>query len=290
MSDKPKRRWAIYTIVREESYYLPKWYKYYSQFLDDCDLHIIHHVPDPLKPSETEQPAALVVSKRDDCCDFLNGKDCKIYVETEPYFSARWIHDVAQKYQSKLLEDYEAVIFTDVDEIIVPRPESGFDNLGDFMLDFVADAEAANWRVTAYSLIHMPDRGEKVFDYGKSIMSQRMYWYRDAYYDKPLVSKVALEWSFGFHTAKNVNAQPHPNLILIHLHQFDLDWYIKRHLRWAKEYAVPDEDKRSTHHSHYRQSGVDALLQQYYHFFNSDDSIIPTLIERWVRDRLNDII
>lgn len=271
-----KRPFAFYTIVREENYYLPKWYAYYSQFVDDKDIHIIHHKPQNNKRAE-----------KDTCCDFLKQKDCSVYVEDQEFFSTRWIRDVAKQYQQKLLTEYEAVVFTDVDEIITVHPDSGFAHLGEFMRHFVDNPkEPSNWRVTGYSLIHLPDAGEPAFDYDKPIFEQRMYWYRDRYYDKPLVSKIALDWVFGFHTAPNMNLKPHPHLYMIHLHQFDFDWYMQRHVRWAKEYKVADEDKRSTYNSHYREENSEKLTFQYYHYFRKQTRIDPTLLPRWVRERL----
>jgi len=273
-----KRPFAFYTIVREENFYLPKWYAYYSQFVEDCDIHIIHH-----RPRNNQR------AKEDNCCEFLLDKECHIYVEDQEFFSTRWIRDIAQQYQKKLLQSYEAVIFTDVDEIVTVHPDSGFEDLGAFMTNFVNDqssAQPTNWRVKGYSLIHLPDAGEPAFDYERTIFEQRMYWYRDEYYDKPMVSKVPLDWVFGFHTASNMNKQVHPHLYMVHLHQFDFDWYLQRHTRWATDFKVADEDKRTTYNSHYRETDTAKLTFQYYHYFRSKKRIDPTLVERWVRQRL----
>lgn len=271
-----KRPWAIFTIVREENFYLPKWHAYYGKNLPDCDLYVVNHVPKTSKEPDT-------------CCDFLKNTETTVYVEDEEFFSTEWIRDTAQKYQKMLLEKYEAVIFTDVDEIIVPNQQSGFETLNDFMIHFLNSKET-NWRVTAYSLIHLPDQHEPKFDFNKNIFEQRMYWYRDQVYDKPLISKIPLQWIYGFHKAANMNPTPHPHLILIHLHQFDLDWYLKRHMRWAKDYKVREEDKKKSYNSHYRETDLNRLLFQYYHYLFSKTRINPGLIQRWVRDRLSDVI
>ncbi len=271
-----KRPWAIFTIVRDEHYYLPKWYKYYSQFLPDQDLHVINHAPASNK-------------ERDTCCDFIQNK-CTLYVETEEFFSSRWIRDTVEKYQKMLLEKYEAVIFTDVDEIICIHPDSNLAGLGDFMTAFIKDKKHTNWRVTAYSVIHLPDRGEKEFDFSKTIFDQRMYWFRDQTYDKPLISKIPLKYVLGHHTAANMNKALHKHLFMIHLHQFDLPWYLARHLRWAKDYTPSAEDKRNTFNSHYREKDQSKLLFNYYHHMFSQYRISPLLIERWARKLLRDIV
>lgn len=272
-SNAAKKPWAVFTIVREENFYLPKWHRYYSQNVPECDVYVVNHVP---KNSET----------KDTCCDFLANSDSTVYVEDEEYFSTKWIRDTAQKYQRLLLQSYEAVIFTDVDEIIVPSADSGFADLADFMRDFLLSKQT-NWRVTAYSLIHFPDKHEPKFDFAKNIFEQRMYWYRDDYYDKPLVSKKPLNWVYGFHRANNMNPTPHPGLVLIHLHQFDFDWYMQRHLKWATTFKVCDEDVKSTYNSHYRETDVHKLMFQYYHYIFTLRRINPMLIQRWVRDRLS---
>jgi hypothetical protein len=278
-----KKPWAVFTIVRDESFYLPKWYAYYSQFLADVDIHIIHHVP------KEKATTAAAAAKRDTCCDFLVGKECQIYVEDHEFFSSGWIRDIVKQYQARLLKQYEAVIFTDVDEIISIHPDSGFVGLGEFMTHFVQDKKHTNWRVNAYSLIHLPDLGEPSIDLARPILAQRMYWFRDDYFDKPLISKIPLNYVLGHHTATNMAKERNPHIYMIHLHQFDFDWYVRRHQRWAKDYKVSEEDKQATFNSHYRQKDFDKLVFQYYHYIFTQTRIVPTLVERWVRDRLQGI-
>lgn len=322
-----KRSWAIFTIVRDETYYLPKWYAYYAQFLADRDIHVVHHVParddavvvstDNVQVALPSTSTSAVVSpaiplltttsnhigsrdaapatrepanSRDACCDFLRGKECSIYVENEKLFSSRWIRDTVKRYQELLLKRYEAVIFTDVDEIIAIHPDSGFSGLGQFMASFLADKRHTNWRVTAYSIIHMPDLGEPAMDFSRPILKQRMYWFRDEYYDKPLITKIPLDYVLGHHTASNMNKQRHPHVYMIHLHQFDFEWYMQRHRRWASDYQVSDEDRRNTFNSHYRLQDTEKLVFQYYHQLFSQERIEPTLIERWVRARLASVV
>ena len=271
-----KRPWAIFTIVRQEPYYLPKWYNYYSQFLPGKVIHIINHCPESSK-------------EVDNCCDFLRER-CNIYIEKEEFFSSRWIRDTVERYQKMLLEQYEAVIFTDVDEIICIHPSSKLNGLGEFMSEFLADNKNTNWRVTAYSLIHLPDRGEPEFDFSKTIFDQRMYWFRDTTYDKPLISKIALKYVLGHHTAANMNKKLHPHLYMIHLHQFDLPWYIARHQRWARDFKPSPEDKKNTFNSHYREEKEANLLFNYYHHMFTKDRITPMLVERWARETLRKIV
>jgi len=270
-----RKPWCIFTIVREEDFYLPKWVEYYGQFLPLSDLHVINHVPKSNEPGT------------DKCTEFLKDTGARLYVEDEEFFSSRWLRDVVVQYQTQLLKEYRAVIFTDVDEIIFINPASGFADLGDFMCNcFVPDQEVQSLRVNAYQIVHLPDAGEPEFDFSQPILSQRMYWFRDRYYDKPLLTKKPLNYVHGFHTASDMNKVVNPHVYMLHLHQFDFDWYIKRHLRWAKEFKVCDEDKRSTYNSHYRQTDVDKLEFQYYHQLFSKARIVPQLIERWVRDSL----
>jgi hypothetical protein len=72
---------------------------------------------------------------------------------------------------------------------------------------------------------------------------------------------------------------------MIHLHQFDFDWYIKRHQRWATDYKVSDDDKQATF-NHYRQKDMEKLVFQYYHYIFTKTRIAPLLVERWMREQL----
>ena len=94
-------------------------------------------------------------------------------------------------------------------------------------------------------------------------MFKRKYWYRYGYYDKPLITKVYLDWVYGFHTASGMGPID-PGLYMIHFHQYDYNRYMDRHTRFSK-FEVPEFEKQRGWNYHYRKVGKE-LEDQYYHY------------------------
>jgi len=260
------RQRCVFTIIREEYFYLEKWYNYYSRFFEDRDIYIIHHV----------------TSKPDTSVDFLRDKVNVIDVEEE-LFSSRWIRDTVQSQHHALSEKYRIVVFGDVDEIVFVNPNR-YKDLGVFLDWFDEQKEVNVVKCCSFTMMHQPDK-EPDFDFDKTIMSQRRYWYRYNYYDKPLISKVPLQFEFGFHNCKE-SAVCWPWVLMIHFHQFDFKWYMKRHTKWAKEYKASEEDLKQGWHYHYRK--VDKELEhQFYHYYGTNQRITVSEIPDWVEKTLD---
>jgi len=94
---------AIFTLQHNEQWYLPMWYKYYSQFFAPEDIYILCHNTDKdLKP-------------------VFNNIDANIiFLETEEIFNHDWLLNTIQGFQRELLEKYDYVVFTDCDEFLCP--------------------------------------------------------------------------------------------------------------------------------------------------------------------------
>lgn len=262
-----KRPWCALTIVREEDFYLPKWYKYHSQFLDDRDIYVIHHI----------------TSNPDTCTDFIKDK-VNILPEYNEVFSSLWLNKIVRKYHRQLLEKYEAVCFTEVDEILFTDPKVCPD-LGAFMKSFLSQDEQTNVRCVSYTMMHLPDKEPGSFINDKNILDQRKYWYRYNYYDKPLISKVPLDWVLGFHTAPGMGPIV-PCLYMIHFHQYDFDRYMERHTKYATKYKPDETDKAKGWNYHYRKVGAQ-LEHQYYHFYGTNQKIECTEVPEWVRTQVD---
>lgn len=263
-----KKPWCAFTIVREEDFYLPKWYQYYSRFLRDEDLYVIHH------QTKTE----------DHCTDFLKNTKVNIIPEYNEVFSTVWLNVIVKEHQKALLEKYDAVLFSEVDEILFTDPAACPD-LSVFMNSFLEQTYNTNVRCISYTMMHLPELEPTEFDNNKNILSQRKYWYRYGYYDKPLISKVPLDWVYGFHTATEMGPIV-PSLYMIHFHQYDYQRYVERHTKYATKYQVPDNEKRRGWNYHYRKVGNE-LDHQYYHFYGSNQKIQCTEVPEWVKTQVN---
>lgn len=184
---------AVFTIVKNEKYFLPVWLRYYSQFFAAKDIYVLD-----------------------------TGSDDDSVVEDGPYnlvnlnpvysFDVQWLLDTVKNFQRSLLVDrkYDFVLFAEADEIVVPY------NRKDFSAHIAAYPAV---RCIGMEVLHI---NEPALDWGKPILPQRRMWTRNPEFDKPLLSKIPLDWEHGFH-----NASPPPlvdsRLTLIHLRRIDFE-------------------------------------------------------------------
>ena len=89
-----------------------------------------------------------------------------------------WMVKTIQDLQHELMDRYDLVVVTDVDEIIAPVPEVG--SLAAYLDHF--DAEFVN--CLGYELLHMKDR-EPPLDLRRPILGQRRFWFSNEGYSKP---------------------------------------------------------------------------------------------------------
>lgn len=171
-----RRLCAVLTICRSEGGYLPIWLKYYQQFFSDKDIYILDN------DSNDGSTANLTVRVQ--------------RVHSEKYFDHHWLVDIVQqKTQSLLDSGYQYVLFTEIDEIVMPDPRKY--PLG--LMEYISKTEKVAVRVQAYHMRHDVTK-EAVLDLNQPILQQRRFWMRDSMYDKPLLTSIMLHWTAGFHS------------------------------------------------------------------------------------------
>jgi hypothetical protein len=189
---------AAFTIARNEPLFLPLWLTYYSRRVDA--LFVLDHESDD---GSTEGLPCRVVR-------VSNGGRC---------FDHAWLCATATTFQTWLLQSYEQVIYSDVDEFLC-HP----DGLGAFL----AGHRGSSARARGYHLVQ--DDQEAPYEPTRPIMEQRATWRPDPLYDKSLVSRVPLKWDLGFHRLEGLCHAPFAEgLTLVHLHQFDRAACHERH-------------------------------------------------------------
>jgi hypothetical protein len=68
-------------------------------------------------------------------------------------------------------------------------------------------------------------------------------------YDKVLLSKVPLSWTFGFHEVKGMYPpSQEKNLMMIHLHRIDYEEMVKRHHYRATQCRLKDDGENGVQH------------------------------------------
>lgn len=236
------KKFAVFCPVKNETTFSKTWFKYYSQFLPKEDIYFLDFGSDVLP-------------------DY-----CSVKSTDKNILDAIELFEEIKKFHRELLEKYEFVIPTDVDELVYHK--SGLDN-------FINSLEKDFVKCAGYEIIHLPDK-EEDFNFDKSIFSQRKYWYRSPdHYDKTLITKKPLVWTIGLHKCHN-HTEVEQDLYLIHLHRFDYKTCIERHLKWAAMNWSEETVKRNFNW-HYRQSDM-SKINNWYYSIGTTVTEIPTEI------------
>jgi Glycosyltransferase family 92 len=217
-SRAPRRRRsrAMVTIVNNEPVFLPIWLAYYSRFFAPEDIYVLDNES---TDDAIERGGFVRIPAAHDRVDH------------------RWMVSAVQDLQHELLERYDIVVFTDVDELIAPAPQRG--TLGDYLDDFDED-----WvNCLGYEILHVQD-DEPPLQLDRPILDQRGHWFYNDGYDKAAIATVPLAWHPGFHGRSDFHFNLDPDLRLIHLHRVDYDICLERHrARSTRRWAEVDADK-----------------------------------------------
>jgi hypothetical protein len=215
-----KKPTAIFTIVRNEPFFLRIWCNYYSQF--GWDVYVLDN-------SSTDGSAQAISSTHP-----------AITVINQPSplaFDHQWLQQTVNEFQRTLLKQYEIVIFAEADEFLIcSAPEQ---TLGDYVEKFRNTTDWAR-RTLGYAVVHDIDNEPSLTQQpGELILENRnqAYMYLPASsskqfnlpYDKTLICREPAQWTIGFHTTPR-QPQPDPALVLLHLQQVDIDVYVDRHV------------------------------------------------------------
>ena len=214
-----KKKCAVFTIVKNEDYFLPIWIKHYQRFFDNSDIYVLDHQSDDGSTNNLEVNVINVVN--------------------ELTFDHQWLVDIVETHQAKLLEEYECVLFAESDEIIycLDKP------LNEMIDDFLEDTSDF---VTAHGF-EIKQNNEPNISINDEIIKNRNYWFESFSYSKTLLSKKKLNWIWGFHypikeksklwadgnsiggNILNQKTKKDYNLFLLHLHRCDFSLMVERH-------------------------------------------------------------
>ena len=215
-----KKKCAVFTIVKNESYFLPIWIKHYKKYFDSKDIYVLDH------ESNDGSTTNLDVNV--------------INIFNDLAFDHQWLVDTVQGVQKRLLEEYECVLFAESDELIYTLEKP----LNEVITEFISDSNSLYQTATGREIVE--DLGkEKSLEPEDEIMEYRNFWFDDPQYHKTLLSKVPLEWVWGFHKIKNGDVDKKYNLWLCHLHRCDFDRMLKRHEERAKKWNLKDDGKEA---------------------------------------------
>lgn len=198
--DDPKRapRAVVMTMTRDERNRLPRWIDYYSGQVGSQNLIVIDD------------------NSADGSTDDL---PCTMHRLPPGPWKSKWgmaRARLASGLAQGLLACYDVVIFTDVDEFLVPDP-ARYDGLKHY-LRVRADVDVI--APVAVNLLHHP-RVEPDLDPTQPLLTQRRFVKFAPVMCKPLVTRVPAQWTAGFHGIE-APFVPDPVLWMVHTKYYDV--------------------------------------------------------------------
>jgi len=246
-----KSDFAIFTIVQNEKYFLPKLIKYYTQYIDPLDFYVLDH------------------DSNDGSTDDLDVNVVKVSYEKS--FDHEWLVGTVVDFQEKLLKKYKHVIFIEADDFLYTLK-------GDFLSQMANNLKHHDYVVnTGYNIVHDFLNTEKdsnlTYDEFMCSSKHRKYWSRKPNHDKGLIAKRKLKYSHGFHNVISTDAigVRDSDLFLAHLHTVDWDINLKRNSHRLKNRVLKKEDLGGSHNK-----SIDFDLQKnHFMLFLKNKTLIP---------------
>jgi hypothetical protein len=204
---------AAMTMAYNEGAMLQRWLRHYGQHLGSQSLLVIDHGSNDGSTAYLGD-ASRIRLPRDDA-----GYDEGIRVE------------FVNGLQASLLKFYDAVLYVDCDEFLIPDPRK-FASLAEYLITMRADCV----RPLGLDIVHNRTT-EPALDDDGPVLAHRRYCKFMTGTCKPAITKVPVNWNVGFH-ACDVRADVDPDLFMIHLKYADFQSTMKRaeltrSLKWS---------------------------------------------------------
>lgn len=228
-----KRPLAIFTITQGEMPFLATWLQHNLPQVDaSSDIYVLNH---DVRGDGRRQ----LVAMRDNHCFNV------VPVHNRVRFDSHWLTMVTRQFQRFLLNSYHAVLFSAVDELVMPTPESGL-RLQELAASRLRQ-DTPFIRCNAFEVVH--NRAEEpALIYQQAWLDQRKWWYHTEAYSKCLLSRIPLNWSDAWRTVHNVprDLPITRDLLLVHLHKIDFHLAMERHQLASSQPWSPEERLHGT--------------------------------------------
>lgn len=201
---------CVFTTVFEEEELFPHWISYYSKHFDDVFVSVHRGNDSSFVNLKGSWKFSLIVDGIDEF-----GRNVGDWEKTNIY---------VRNVQKELLKRYYWVLYAHADEFIVPNPDK-YSSIRDYI--YLLDKPFTY--CTGYEPIHVD--GEPSIDWSKPLLEQRKFMYKENEYNKPLLSRVPLDWMNGFHRINDLDdleKLADPDLYLFHLQKIDVDMFNRR--------------------------------------------------------------
>ena len=165
---------AAFTLVQNDMVILNLWLSYYSKYFDYLVV-----IGNGTKESYGKlEPLKEKYDFYFERIDFAGNSESTL--------------DICKRKQKELLEKYNWVLYCDCDEFIVADPKKYMD-----LRVFMDAYPAEKCYCEGFNVLQVEN--EQPINFAFPYLSQRKYWSKDIDYNKPLLSKVPLNWAPGCH-------------------------------------------------------------------------------------------
>ena len=252
-----KKRAAAFTIVKNENYFLKKWIDHYSKYYNLSDLFVLDHY----SKDESTKNLDVNVFQPD-----INGGELA--------YDHDWMKSWIEKTYKDLLNDYECVMFTDVDEIIftVDKP------FNQVIEDFLNDKRCLVQSINTWDLIQA--EGEKDLSFDDEIIPNRKYMVRhianNFKYDKTLLSKHIPRFDRGHHNMLNFKRDFKYELKMLHLKKYDFKAMMARN-----EYRNKFETLFSDNNGMQNKNNTIEFQKNFFNSENNSQEFYREIPDKW---------
>jgi hypothetical protein len=201
-SEKPAVKTAVVTFVYNEFFNLPIWIRHYGANFGDRNLFVVD------------------LGTNDGSTDNL-GEVNRIPLPRESFDEFQKTGFINALCKGLLLY-YDTVIYTDGDEIIVPDL-----SIYPSLKDYVEQRDFDYTSCVGLNVLHIISQ-EDPLDLSKPILPQRRYALFHSAQCKPLITRVPMNWTPGFHCGDKP-PQIDPNLYVFHTKMMDYTLSMARH-------------------------------------------------------------
>lgn len=227
-------RAAVMTMVRNEAAALPRWIRHYGGQVGHDALVVLDDQSDD---GSTTGLGVTVLSLPARATGRRPERRRQASKYDPPAFRKTGL---ANKFADALLEIYDVVIFTDVDELLIPDPRR-YGALTDY-LDAHADIDVL--APIGLNLTHVPTL-EPPLDANRPLLAQRRFVKVVPNMCKPAVKRIPARWTAGTHGCEK-RYSVHRDLFLIHTKFADYAELMATHEQRHNEFLSSGAGPRST--------------------------------------------